>query len=84
MQRQKREKEEVKCFRYWRVEYYKQEYLNIVVEKERRKREEEAYIVRLQKAQQERRLVHPTWEKAQEYYEEKSIPLEGILLLERG
>ena len=84
MQRQKREKEEVKYFRYWRVEYYKQEYLNIVVEKERRKREEEAYIVRLQKAQQERRLVHPTWEKAQEYCEEKSMPLEGILLLERG
>ena len=34
--------------------------------------------------QQERRLVHPIWEKAQEYYEERSMPPEGALLLERG
>ena len=84
MQRQKRKKEEVKCFRYWGVGYYKQECSDIVAEKERRKREEKIYMVRPQKAQQERRLVCPIWKKVQEYCEEGSMPPEGTLLLERG
>ena len=36
-----------------------------------------------QKVQQERRPVHPIWEKAQEYCDEESMPLEEALLLER-
>jgi len=49
MQRQKREEEEVKCFRCWRIEYYKWECSNIVVEKERRRKKEAACVARLQK-----------------------------------
>jgi len=41
-------------------------------------------VARPQKMQQEKRLVCPTWKKAQEYYEEGSMPPEGALLLERG
>jgi len=49
VQRQKRKEEKVKCFRYWVVEHYKWECPNIVAEKERRRREKVAYVVRPQK-----------------------------------
>ena len=39
--------EGIQCFRYWEVEYYKQEYLSIKVEKERRRSEKVAYAVSL-------------------------------------
>ena len=51
VQRQEKEKEKVKYFRYWRVEHYKWECPNIVVEKERRRKEKVVYMVRLQKIQ---------------------------------
>ena len=41
------------------------------------------HVARLQKAQQERRPVYPTWEKTQKYCKEKNAPPEGTLLLER-
>ena len=49
VQRQKRKEEKVKCFRYWVVKHYKWECPNIVAEKERRRREKVAYVVRPQK-----------------------------------
>ena len=51
VQRQKREEEEVKCFRCWGIGYYKWECPNIVAEKERRRRKEVACVARPQKAQ---------------------------------
>jgi len=54
--------EKVKCFRYWRIGHYKWECPNI--EEERRRYKKIAvYVAMLQKAQQKRRLVHPTWKK---------------------
>jgi len=84
VQRQEREEKEVKCFRCWGVGHYKWKCPNIVVEKERRKKEEVIYMARPQKVQQERRPVYPIWEKIQEYCEEWSMPPEGTLLLKRG
>jgi len=43
------EKKEIKCFRCWRVEYYKWECLNIEVER-RRQKKKIVYVARLQKA----------------------------------
>ena len=83
VQRQEKEEEEVKCFRCWRVEHYKWKCPNIVAEKER-KEEEVVYIARLQKTQQKRRPVHSIQEKVQKYCEERSMPPESTLLLERG
>jgi len=37
----------------------------------------------LQKAQQEEKLVHPNWEKMQEYYGVENMP-EDVQLLELG
>jgi len=51
VQRQKREEEEVKCFRCWGIGYYKWECPNIVAEKERRRRKEVACVARPQKVQ---------------------------------
>ena len=54
--------EKVKCFRYWRIGHYKWECPNI--EEERRRYKKIAvYVAMLQKAQQKRRPVHPTWKK---------------------
>jgi len=49
VQRQKREEEEMKCFRYWRIGHYKWECPNIIAEKERRREEKIAYVARPQK-----------------------------------
>jgi len=51
VRKQETVKEEVQCFRYWRVEHYKWKCLNIKVEKERRKSGEAAHVVSLQKVQ---------------------------------
>ena len=75
--------EEVKCFKYWRVSHFKWECPNIEVKKKKRRKKKAVYVARLQKAQQERRLAHPIWEKVQEYCGEKSMPPKGALLLER-
>jgi len=75
--------EKVKCFRYWGVRHFKWECPNIEVEKKKKREEEMVYVTRLQKVQQERRPVYPTWEKTQEYCKEKNVPPEGTLLLER-
>jgi len=83
MRWQERVEKEVKYFRYWRVGHCKWECSNMVVEKERRKNKKAAYVTRPQKAQQERRLVCPVWEKVQEYCEKWNMPPEGVLLLER-
>ena len=58
---------EVKCFRYQRVEHYKQKCPNIKVKKKRKRSEEVVYVVSLQKAQQEKRLAYSLWRKTQEY-----------------
>ena len=76
--------EKVKCFRYWEVGHCKWECPNIEVERQKKRSEQAAHVVEAQKAQQERRLAHSTWEKVQEYCDERSIPLEEVLLLERG
>ena len=49
--------EEIKCFRYQGVGYYKWKYPNIKVEKKKRRDEEAAYVAKLQKAQQEKKVV---------------------------
>ena len=84
MRWQKREKEEVKCFRCWGVRYQKWECPNIEVERERRAKKKVVCVARPQKAWQERRLACSIWEKAQEYCNEWSMPPEGSLLLDRG
>ena len=42
--------EEIKCFRCWGVGHYKWEYLNIKVERKRKRKEEAVHVARLQKA----------------------------------
>jgi len=42
--------EEIKCFRYWGIGHYKWEYLNIKVERKRKRKEEAVHVARLQKA----------------------------------
>jgi len=76
--------EEVKYFRCWGVRHLKWECPNIEVKKKKRREKEAAHVARPQKAQQERRLACPIWEKVQEYCGEWNAPLEGALLLERG
>jgi len=51
VRKQETVKEEVQCFRNWRVGHYKWKCLNIKVEKERRKSREAAHVVSLQKVQ---------------------------------
>ena len=75
--------EEVKCFRCQGVGHLKQKYLNIEVEKKKKREKEAVYMARPQKAQQEKRPVCPIWEKAQEYCREESMLPKGTLLLER-
>ena len=58
VRRQKMEEKEVQCFRYWGMGHYKWEYPNIEVKKEKRRSEEVACAVSLQKVQQEERLAH--------------------------
>jgi len=66
------------------VGHYKWECPNIKVEKERRRSEEAAYAVSLQKAQQEERPACSLWRKAQEYCGERDIPPRGAALEEQG
>jgi len=72
--------EEIQCFRYWGVEHYKWEYLSIKVEKERRRSEKVAYVVSLQKVQQEKRLVHSLWRKEQKYCSKRDMLPRGTTL----
>jgi len=79
--------EEVQCFRYRRTGHCKWECLNITVKKEKR-RQEGAVCPIEGKAQQwekarKRELVHPNWEKIQEYCEMKNV-LEDTRPLELG
>jgi len=76
--------EEVKCFRCWGVGHCKWECPNIKVERKKRREEEVAHVAKPQKAQQEKKLACPMWEKAQEYCGKESMPPQGALLLERG
>jgi len=69
----------VQCFRCWGMGHYKWECPNIKEEKERRS-EEAVHVVSLQKAQQRGKLVHPNWEKAQEYYGVENVPEDTQLL----
>ena len=73
--------EEVKYFRCQGVGHLKQKYLNIEVEKKKKREKEAVYMARPQK--QEKRPVCPIQEKAQEYCREESILPKGTLLLER-
>ena len=82
--RQQEKEKEVKCFRYWGVGYHKWKCPNIEVERKRRRKEQAVHVVCPQKTQQERRLVHTIQKKIQEYCSKGSIPLEEVLLLERG
>ena len=70
MRKQKTIEKEIQYFRCWKVGHYKQECPNIEVEKKRRKKKKQ--------------YTCSIWEKIQEYYKEQNIPVEGILLLERG
>ena len=76
--------EEVKCFRCWGIGHYKQECPNIEVNKKKRREKEAACVARLQKVQQEKRLVHFLWRKAQEYNGAQSMPLRSAALEQRG
>ena len=76
--------EKVRCFRYWKIRHYKQEYPNIKVKRKRRRKEEMAHVARPQKVQQERRPACSTQEKTQEYCNKWSILPKGTLLLKRG
>ena len=73
-----------KYFRCWEVGHCKWECPNIEVKREKRKSKQMACMVGLQKAQQERRPVHPIWKKIQEYCNKWSMPPEEVLLLKRG
>ena len=75
--------EEVKCFRCQGVGHLKQKYLNIEVEKKKKREKEAVYMARPQKAQQEKRPVRPIWEKAQKSCREENMLPKGTLLLER-
>ena len=44
-----KEKEAIKCFRYWGERHYKWECPNIIAEKKRRRKEKEVCVVRPQK-----------------------------------
>ena len=79
--------EEVQCFRYRGTGHCKWECLNIAVKKEKR-RQEGAVCPIEGKAQQWEKarkgeLVHPNWEKIQEYCEMKNV-LEDTRPLELG
>ena len=76
--------EKVKCFRYWGIGHLKWECPNIEVKKKKKKEEEVVHVARLQKAQQQGRLVYPIQEKVQEYCEKWNMPPEGVILLKRG
>ena len=59
--------EEVRCFRYWSIEHFKQEDSNIEVKKKRKRNKEVIYMASLQKTQQEERPVYFLQRKIQEY-----------------
>ena len=84
VRRQETVKEGVQCFRYWGMGHYKWECPNIEVEKKKRREKEVVHVARPQKVQQKRRSVHSIQKKVQEYCEKWNMPLEGVLLLERG
>ena len=75
---------EVECFRYWSVGYFKQKYPNIEVEKKEKRDEKAVYMASPQKAQQEKRLVHSLWRKAQEYSGIWRMPLKSTALEQKG
>jgi len=62
--------EEVKYFRCWGVRHLKWECPNIEVKKKKRREKEAVHVARPQKAQQERRLACPIWEKVHSYLRE--------------
>ena len=66
------------------MEHYKEECPNIKVEKEKRRRKKAVYVVSLQKVQQEKRLVHSLWRKAQEYSSIWGMPPRSAALEGRG
>ena len=84
VRRQEMEKREVQCFRYQGIEHYKQECSNIEVEKEKRRNEEVAHTVSLQKVQQEKRLVYSLWKKMQKYSGMWSMLPRSTALEQRG
>ena len=55
--RQQNREKEIKCFRYWNIGHHKLECPNIEVERQRRRSEQAASVVGLQKAQQEEASV---------------------------
>jgi len=82
VRKQETVEEGVQCFRCQRIGHYKWECPNIKEEKKRRSKEA-VHTVSLQKAQQVGKLVHPNWEKAQEYCGVENVP-EDAQLLELG
>ena len=66
--------EEVKCFRYQGVGYFKWECSNIKVEKKKKRDEKVACIASPQKVQQGERLVYSLQRKIQEYSGIQRIP----------
>ena len=75
---------EVKYFRCWGIGHFKWECSNIKVEKERRRSEEAAHVVSPQKAQQEERLMHFLWRKAQKYSSTWGMPPRSAALEGKG
>ena len=75
--------EEVKCFRCWRVGYYKWECSNTKVERKKRREEETVYMAKPQKVQQKKKPAYFMWKKMQEYCGEENMSPQGTLLLER-
>ena len=77
------EKKEVQCFRCQGIGHYKQEYLDIKVEKEKKRSEEIAYVVSLQKAQQKKRPAYSLQRKVQEYSSTQGMPPRRAALEQR-
>ena len=77
VRRQEIVEEEIQCFRYWEVEYHKQKYPNIKVEKKRGS-EEVVHAVSPQKAQQEEKPVCSLQRKVQNYCGKRGIPSRGL------
>jgi len=82
VRKQKTVEEGVQCFRCQRIGYYKWECPNIK-EKKKRRSEEAAHTVSLQKVQWRGKPVHPNWEKVQEYCGVENV-LEDAQLLKLG
>ena len=83
--------EGVQYSRYWGVGHYKQEWDTtsgsvqiLKLRKKRRRSGEAAYVVSLQKVQQEKRPACSLQRKVQEYYVERGMPPRGTALEEQG